>query len=136
MPLTSNVRPHKMLKLLRSAFGDASPEARVSAAKAVLRSANAPLAEQAAAIELLGTEQDEDSKKLVLSFARDQHSHDWLQQVAGESLACMLISEVLSPGELAGVSPAAAAAAIAYLEATAEANGLAALVVLRSMAGE
>ena len=125
-----------MLKLLRSAFGDASPEARVSAAKAVLRSANAPLAEQAAAIELLGTEQDEDSKKLVLSFARDQHSHDWLQQVAGESLACMLISEVLSPGELAGVSPAAAAAAIAYLEATAEANGLAALVVLRSMAGE
>lgn len=122
-----------MLNLLRSAFGDPSREARVSAAKDVLRSANAPLAEQAASLELLGAEQDEDSKNLVLSYARNEHSHDWLQQVSGESLACMLASEVLSPNDLAGVSPAAAAAAIAYLEATAESNEPAAIVVLRGL---
>ncbi|QTN21437.1 hypothetical protein HZ992_14720 [Rhizobacter sp. AJA081-3] len=104
-----------MFEQLRRAFGDPSPESLIAAAKATLRSPNAPLQERAAAIERLSVELDAESKGLVLSHAADPLRHEWLQQTAGEAVAQMLQSGTLRVEDVKSLSPVAAATVVSIL---------------------
>jgi hypothetical protein len=106
-----------MLKSLPNPFGDPSPAQRVTASKAVLRSANAPLAERAAAILLLASESDSESKRLILEIGGDSHAHPWLQQTAGEAVAQMLETGVLAMADITRLTPTAGEMAVAVIAA-------------------
>jgi hypothetical protein len=105
-----------MFRTLRAAFGDASDTALVAAAKDTLRSPNAPLQEQAAALERLSSERDTESKTLVLAIATNSGVHEWLQQVAGEAVAGMLENQAILPKEARFLTSTAAEVAANALD--------------------
>jgi hypothetical protein len=105
-----------MFRTLRAAFGDASHAALVVAAKETLRSPNAPLQEQASALERLALEPDTESKSLVLAFATSNRVHEWLQQVAGESVAQMLENQIVLAEESRFLTSSAAEVAANALD--------------------
>jgi hypothetical protein len=105
-----------MLRLLRAVFGDPSQEALIATAKDTLRSPNAPLQEQAEAIERLSSNSDAESKALVLAVATNTRANEWLQQVAGEAVAYMLENNALEVGETHRLTATAREVAAAFLE--------------------
>ena len=108
-------RARAILRLSRNVFGDPSPDILVSTAKSILCDPNAPLQEQAAALERLSAESDADSKSLILRHAGGTRHHEWLQQVAREAVGFMLEKGTLRVDEIAALSPIACDAAIAVL---------------------
>ena len=109
-----------MLRLLRSVFGDPSRDALIASAKEALTSPNAPIQEQAAAIERLSSVADAESQVLVLKFATNSRVHEWLQQVAGEAVAEMLEGNALDVSQAQNLTRTAAEAVVAILSLSQE----------------